>query len=143
MKRLSLMVFAAAVASSAVYGAAATLGGLTTQDIAADSAEIIPCDNTGVRTQFAIAEATIGGASRSIVGAVTVDLIDDDCAGKELIVKLYNEPSIILMEQSLLLPAVWTTGTVDDREAQIFTSGGPNVKDVETVEVLINDPTSP
>lgn len=89
MKRLLIALPVGAVLAGATYGAAATLGGITTPDLGADDAAVESCDTTGVSTSYSTAldGSTFPGSIR--VDSVTVGDVDTpSCDGQAITVIL-------------------------------------------------------
>lgn len=77
---------AAIVAFGGFLAMAATLGGITADNLGADSSVVASCDTDGVTTAFTVAyDAT---DARDEVTAVTVAGVDAACAGQTLTVTL-------------------------------------------------------
>jgi hypothetical protein len=80
MKRIILALALAGVLGGAVYGAAASLGGLSGQNFGADDAVVASCDSDGVRVNFQFALDPVAG--KLIVHDVTLTGLADACIGK-------------------------------------------------------------
>ena len=132
MRRILLMLAVAATASATVYGAAASLGGLQAQSVAADTTTITPCDSDGVRIRQ---WNTLSTAGRTFVTHANLDHIHDACAGKQLVVRLYDGNGEVLSDSGGLVP---TASGTNDIEVTVSVGGWP-IPDVASVEVLIQD----
>jgi len=86
MKKLILSLVMAIALIGGVYGAAASLGTLTTQDIGATSADVASCDTDGVETAYTVdvdpSDDTL------VVVDVTISNIADACRAKPIVVSI-------------------------------------------------------
>jgi len=88
MKRYLIAAFAAVVVFGGFLAMAATLGGITADNLGADASVVASCDTDGVTAAFTVAyDAT---DARSEVTAVVVAGVDVACAGQNLTVTLTN-----------------------------------------------------
>ena len=94
---------------AAVFGAAATLGGITTDDLGADDAVVASCDTDGITTTYTSVFAD-GGYK---VDKVTVGGVNDNCDGQAIQVTL-SGASGSLEEVSTTVPTgVATSQTIE------------------------------
>lgn len=136
MKRLLITLLTAATAAGAVYGAAATLGGLTAQGIAASTTTITPCDPDGVRIRQWFMQV---GPDRSRVGSGQIDHIHDDCAGKTIRLTVYGFGAPLVTDTAVV-PAA--SGS-NDIEVIVTLGAGAAVEDIDSAEVAIVDDVLP
>ena len=79
MKKTIAIAIASIFASSAAFAAAATIGGITTTDLGADTTVVASCDSDGINIDFNTAfDAALGIQE---VVSVSVTGIDSDCDG--------------------------------------------------------------
>ncbi len=94
MKRYLVAAIAATIAFGAFLAMAATLGGISADNLGADSTVIASCDTDGVSTTFTVAyDAT---DARDEVTAVVVGGVDAACAGQNLTVTLTDGSDVSL-----------------------------------------------
>jgi hypothetical protein len=113
-----------------VFALAATLGGITSNKVAADNVAVASCDTDGVATAYTTAwDAT---DKRYEVSNVTVSNINNACDGQTLKVTLADSTGASLGEGTLTIPtdALSTSATV-------AITGGASAKLTEAVHVLI------
>ena len=90
---------AAIIAFGGFLAMAATLGGITADNLGADSSVIASCDTDGVTTSFTVAyDAT---DARDEITAVTVAGVDAACAGQSLTVTLTDGSDVQLDQTSV------------------------------------------
>ncbi|MCP5027229.1 MAG: hypothetical protein GY929_13195 [Actinomycetia bacterium] len=122
-------VIAAMVAGVAMVGAmamAASLGGITSDNLGADSSVIASCDTDGVTTTFTVAyDAT---DTRDEITAVTVAGVDAGCAGQAMTITLTDGSGAVLDSAS----AVAASGS-----NVVSTSTPPDAELVENVHIVI------
>lgn len=88
MKRYLIAAVAAFLAFGGFMAMAASLGGVTADNLGADTSVIASCDTDGVTTSFTVAyDAT---DARSEVTAVVVAGVNAACAGQTMTVTLTN-----------------------------------------------------
>ncbi|HEY8489843.1 MAG TPA: hypothetical protein VIO14_02505 [Dehalococcoidia bacterium] len=131
MKRWILALVAGGVVGGAVFGAAATLGGITADTLSADSVAVLSCDTDGVTTSYTTAyEAAISAYE---VDDLTVDGINAACNGYDLKVTLYTAGGASLAEQ-IVVGIDATTEVLD------FSTNNVDAEDVDGVAVVIDEP---
>lgn len=142
MHRLLIALAAGGVLAGAIYGAAASLGGITANDsLGADAAVISSCDTNGVNV-FTSTGST-GSPARFRVRFVTVTGIDDDCLGKGAALFLTRAGVNIFPGGggNLTATVVAPTDPAPDDNGAVFNleilGGGPPVEDVEGIELQI------
>ncbi|MCP3856579.1 MAG: hypothetical protein GY698_17840 [Actinomycetia bacterium] len=116
-KRYVVAAAAAAVAMLGAAAMAATLGGITSDNLGADRSVVASCDTDGVTTAFTVAyDAT---DARDEVTAVTVGGVDASCAGQTLTVVLADSSDVALDTASVVAASgsnVVSTSTPPDAE---------------------------
>lgn len=119
------------VAGSFVYAAAASLGGVQTQGLAAGSAVVAACDSDGLTVAF----TTSGGS----VTTVTVGgIADPGCEGGRLAVTVTNSSSAAIGSSSpQTIPA---DGDVVDNSVAVAVSPQPSAEQVTGVHISIVGP---
>jgi hypothetical protein len=126
-KKLIIGLIGATAVFAAVFGAAASLGGITTEDLGADNTSVVSCDTDGVTTSYAVAyDGTAGGYK---VSSVTVSGIASTCEGQKLNVAVQTG-------------ATATSGTeatigVGETSKTVSFGSGPLAEDVTGVHVAI------
>ncbi|MCD4524508.1 hypothetical protein [Nocardioides sp. cx-173] len=85
-KQLVLALAAGTTAFAAVVGSAATLGGITSDDLGADTSVVASCDTDGIAVKYGTTYADMTGVYE--VDTVTLTGIDEDCAGQSVAVTL-------------------------------------------------------
>lgn len=122
-------VIAAGVAGVAMVGAmamAASLGGITSDNLGADSSVIASCDVDGVTTTFTVAyDAT---DTRDEVTHVNVGDVHANCVGETLTVTLTNTAGAVLDTASV---------TAASGLNAVATSTPPDAELVENVHIVI------
>jgi len=108
MKKQLIAVGTGVATASAVFAMAATLGGITTEDIGADTTVVAACDNDGITLDFNVdydagtGDYTVGDpgtpASQTdnagmVFEVISVDVsgIDDACVGQTIDMSLSNQ----------------------------------------------------
>ena len=129
MKKTIAIAIASIFASSAAFAAAATIGGITTTDLGADTTVVASCDSDGINIDFNTAfDAALGIQE---VVSVSVTGIDSDCENQTLDVGLTNSAG------SSSVNAVQVTVGSSGSETAVITNGFP-AEDVDTVAVVIS-----
>ena len=99
MNKYAIAAIAAIVAFGGFLAMAATLGGITADNLGADSSVIASCDTDGVTTSYTVAyDAT---DARDEITAVTVAGVDAACAGQTLTVTLTDGSDVQLDQTSV------------------------------------------
>ena len=79
VKRTLIAVFAGLIVFAGVFAMAASLGGITSNDVGADNTTVASCDTNGVTTSYATGwDAT---DKRYEITSVTVGGVNDACDG--------------------------------------------------------------
>ena len=126
MNKYAIAAIAAIVAFGGFLAMAATLGGITADNLGADSSVIASCDTDGVTTSYTIAyDAT---DARDEITAVIVAGVDANCAGQTLTVTLTNGADVQLDQTSVT--AVAGSNTVS-------ATTPASAEDVENVLIVI------
>ena len=128
-KRTILALLASLAIFGSVYAMAASLGGITSGSVGADSTVVASCDTDGVTTAYATAwDAT---DKRYEVTSVTVGGVADTCDGKTLSVSLTDASGAQIGSGTLALPTSVATSF------GVTMSTAPSAKLSEGVSVLI------
>jgi hypothetical protein len=131
MRRTIYALSAAVVVSGTVFAMAASLGGITSDNLGADSSAVATCDSDGVTTSYTTAyDATDG---RYEVTEVTVGGVNNACDGKTIAVTLTNAAGTSVGSASLTIPtdAGATSVTVN-------VAPDPSAEDAANAHVLIS-----
>lgn len=129
MARLLLSLGVAAVMAAAIYGAAASLGGISSQNLAAEDAQMVGCDPDGVSVTYGLVDAP--GGHRIYVASV--DGIADPCIGRSFTISFHGDAGFIASAQATVGPG----GAPDNRSVLLnFVTPLPRVHDVEFVNLL-------
>ena len=87
-KRVFIAILAGLLVFAGVFAMAASLGGITSNDVGADNTVVASCDTNGVTTSYATGwDAT---DKRYEITSVTVGGVNDACDGDNLSVSLTN-----------------------------------------------------
>lgn len=124
MKKVITPVLAALLAFSAVVASAATLGGLSTEQLGADDTVVAACDSNGVE----IAYSTGYDAGTYAVTAAEISGIDAACVGQELSVTVADGTGVALASGTVTVAGVSETVTFPSAVA---------ANSVESASVLI------
>ena len=109
MNKYAIAAIAAIVAFGGFLAMAATLGGITADNLGADSSVIASCDTDGVTTSYTVAyDAT---DARDEVTAVIVGGVDAACAGQSLTVTLTDGSNVQLDQTTVTAVAGSNTVT--------------------------------
>ncbi|MEM7285810.1 MAG: hypothetical protein AAF480_05615 [Actinomycetota bacterium] len=126
MNKYAIAAIAAIVAFGGFLAMAATLGGITADNLGADSSVIASCDTDGVTTSYTVAyDAT---DARDEITAVVVAGVDAACAGQTLTVTLTNGSDVQLDQTSVTAVAGSNTVTA---------TTPPSAEAVENVLIVI------
>jgi hypothetical protein len=129
----------AALAAMAVFAAvsasAATLGGITSQDVGADNVTVVSCDTDGVTTNFATAYDSTTAAYE--VTTVTVGSIADTCNGLTMKVTLSGAANASLAEQTVTVAVDSTAMTPDTSDVVNFSTNDIAAENVTGIHVSI------
>ena len=102
MRRKIYAISVAVAVFGTAFAMAASLGGITSDNLGADSAAVATCDSNGVSTAYTTAyDATDG---RYEVTAVTVSGIDNACDGKSIAVTLTTSAGASVGSGSATVP---------------------------------------
>ena len=110
---------AAVAATGLVAASAATLGGITTQDLGADSTAVASCDNNGVSVDYTPAYSA--SIPNYALGDVTVSGIAAGCVGETLKVTLSTTANASLQQQSIAVTGASETLTFSNVDAEAVT----------------------
>ena len=111
-KRVLLGLLAGAMTFSMVIGMAASLGGLTSNNLGADDSVVASCDTNGVTSTYTTAYSSTATAGYK-VNNVVIGGIADTCDGDNISVSLTGSGGTSLGEQTATVPTgVGTSSTV-------------------------------
>jgi hypothetical protein len=120
---VSLMVF------GSLYALAASLGGITSDSVGADSAVVASCDTNGVTSAYATAwDAT---DERYEITSVTVGGVADTCDGRTLSVNLTDPTGAQIGAGTLVIPTSVATSFA------VTMSTAPSAELTEGINILI------
>ena len=120
---VSLMVF------GSLYAMAASLGGITSDSVGADSAVVASCDTNGVTTAYVTAwDAT---DERYEITSVTVGGVADTCDGRTLSVNLTDPTGAQIGSGTFVIPTSVATSFA------VAMSTAPSAELTEGVNILI------
>lgn len=120
---VSLMVF------GSLYAMAASLGGITSDSVGADSAVVASCDTNGVTAAYVAAwDAT---DERYEITTVTVGGVADTCDGRTLSVNLTDPTGAQIGSGTLVIPTSVATSFA------VTMSPAPSAELTEGVNILI------
>lgn len=131
MRRTIYALSAGLLVFCAVFAAAASLGGISSNDLGADSSAVATCDSDGVTTAYTTAYDSTDG--RYEVTGVTVSGIDNACDGKAIAVTLTNSAGASAGTGSTTVPV--DTGATS---ATVTLSSAASAEDAANVHVLIS-----
>ena len=125
-KKLLIGLIAGSAVFAAVFGAAASIGGVSSTSLGAGNTTVASCDTDGVSTSYAVAFDAAGYK----VSTVTVSGIAAGCSGKTL--------SVQLVDANGALTNGAVSGAVDATSETLTLTGGPLASSVTGVHVVIN-----
>lgn len=126
MKRYLIAALVVGVAVTGSLAMAATLGGISTDNLGADNTVIASCDIDGVTTTYTVAYDPVD--ARDEVTAVVVGGVAAGCAGETITVTLTNAANAVLDTASVV--AVTGSNTVS-------TTTPPSAELVANVHIVI------
>ena len=101
-KRTMIAILAGLLVFASVFAMAASLGGITSNDVGADNTAVASCDTNGVTTAYVTGwDAT---DKRYEVTSVTVGGVNDACDGDNLSVSLTNAAGDQIGSGTLTMP---------------------------------------
>jgi hypothetical protein len=128
-KRTILALLASLAVFASLYAMAASLGGITSDNVGADSTVVASCDTDGVTAAYVTAwDAT---DKRYEITSVTVGGVADTCDGRTLSVSLTDSSGAQIGSGTLSIPTSGATSFA------VATSTPPSAKLTEGVNVLI------
>jgi hypothetical protein len=128
-KRTILALLVSLAVFCSLYVMAASLGGITSDKVGADSAVVASCDTDGVTTAYTTAwDAT---NKRYSITSVTVGGVSDTCDGETLSVSLTDSSGAQIGSGSVAIPTSAATSFA------VSMSPTPSAKLTEGVNVLI------
>ena len=129
MRKHLLKLLSALTVATAVFGMAASLGGVNSGGLGAEDAAVGSCDSDGVATSFG--SGWDNADNRYEMGSVTVSGVSDACDGKILKVALTDSVGSALAEGALSVPTSASTSHT------VTMSNAPASKMVTSVHVSI------
>lgn len=132
-KRNLLAVLGAIVAFAIVVASAASLGGLTSDNLGADDAVVASCDTDGVTSSYTSVYNTTGTDGFK-VDDVTIGAINDACDGDDMTVTLTGAAGVSLGEVVQAVPVNAAFTNVLD-----FVAEDVLAEDVTGIHVVITD----
>jgi hypothetical protein len=129
-KRTILALLASLAVFGSLYAMAASLGGITSNKVGADSAVVASCDTDGVTTSYTTSWDSTN--KRYSISSVTVGGVADTCDGETLSVSLKDTSGTQLGSGSLAIPSSVATSF------SVSMSPTPSAKLTEGVDVLIS-----
>jgi len=130
MKRTFIAVCAGLIVFAGVFAMAASLGGITSNDVGADNTTVASCDTNGVTTSYATGwDAT---DQRYEITSVTVGGVNDACDGDTLSVSLTNSAGAQIGSGTLTIPTSAATSHT------VTMSTAPSAQLTTGVHVLIS-----
>jgi hypothetical protein len=138
IKSKSGAVIGALIAAGLVSASAATLNGLTTPTLGAETAAVAGCDPNGVEVSYAVDYNT--AAQRYDVTAVNLLNVDAACVGQLASVALDGTGPANLTEASIVVPTLTDvdgdSGT-DDFAIDLTTGGGADVSAALVLNIAV------
>lgn len=92
MRRKMMAVLAGLLVFGLVSAAAATLGGLNIQSLGAESEVVAACDPDGINVEWSTSLVGLD----YVVDGVTLSDVDEDCAGLDVEVTLFDSTNAVL-----------------------------------------------
>jgi hypothetical protein len=112
-KRMLIAVSTALTVFGLVFAMAASLGGITSDELGADDSAVASCDTNGVTTSYDVAYSSTGTAGYK-VGDVTVGSIAAACDGATMKVVLTGSGNSSLGEQTATVDVDVATSDLSD-----------------------------
>jgi hypothetical protein len=110
-KRMILALLGSVAVFGSLYGMAASLGGISSGNVGADSAVVASCDTNGISTAYGTAWSATD--KRYAITSVTVSGVADTCDGETLSVSLTDSTGAQIGAGTLAIPvSVATSHTV-------------------------------
>jgi hypothetical protein len=135
-KRILIAATAALIVFGVVFAMAASLGGITGDDLGADDDVVASCDTDGVTTSYTTAYSDSGTAGYK-VGDVTVGSIADACNGASMRVTLSGSGGTSLGERTVTVAV--NSGGGDSDDTLDFSSLDVLAESVTGIHVVIAD----
>jgi hypothetical protein len=101
-KRVFIAILAGLLVFAGVFAMAASLGGITSNDVGADNTAVASCDTNGVTTAYVTGWDSTD--KRYEVTSVTVGGVNDACDGDNLSVSLTNAAGDQIGSGTLTMP---------------------------------------
>ncbi len=136
-KRIVYGLVAASMAFAAVFGSAASLGGITSTKLGADDSVVAACDTNGVSTSYTTAYNTTTTAGYK-VDKVKVGGIADTCNGQTMKVTLVGASNASLAEVTLTVAVNSTATTPDTDDTLDFLTSNQLAENVQGIHIVIS-----
>ena len=128
-KRTVLALLASLIVFGSLYAMAASLGGITSDSIGADSAVVASCDTDGVTSAYVAGWDPTD--KRYEITSVTVGGVADTCDGRNLSVTLTDSSGVQIGSGTLSIPTSGATSFA------VTMSTPPSAKLTEGINILI------
>ena len=129
-RRLLIAILAGLLVFAGVFAMAASLGGITSNQVGADNTAVASCDTNGVTTSYATGwDAT---DKRYEITSVTVGGVNDACDGETLSVSLTDSTGAQIGSGSVAIPTSAATSHT------VTMSTAPSAQSTTGVHVLIS-----
>ena len=129
-RRLVIAILAGLLVFAGVFAMAASLGGITSNQVGADNTAVASCDTNGVTTSYATGwDAT---DKRYEITSVTVGGVNDACDGETLSVSLTDSTGAQIGSGSVAIPTSAATSHT------VTMSTAPSAQSTTGVHVLIS-----
>ena len=129
-RRLFIAILAGLLVFAGVFAMAASLGGITSNQVGADNTAVASCDTNGVTTSYATGwDAT---DKRYEITSVTVGGVNDACDGETLSVSLTDSTGAQIGSGSVAIPTSAATSHT------VTMSTAPSAQSTTGVHVLIS-----
>ena len=129
-RRVFIAILAGLLVFAAVFAMAASLGGITSNDVGADNTAVASCDTNGVTTSYATGWDTTD--KRYEITSVTVGGVNDACDGDTLSVSLTDSTGAQIGSGSVAIPTSAATSHT------VTMSTAPSAQLTTGVHVLIS-----
>jgi hypothetical protein len=126
-RKKSVAVLAGLAITGLIGAAAASLGGINSDSLGADTGVVSSCDSDGVDVAYSYAFSA--GLGEYVVTGVTVSAIDEACDGQTLAVTLSDGDDVVLGSGS---------APVDDSGAVTVSIPAASAEAVENIAIVIS-----
>lgn len=136
-KRMAYGVMGGAMAFAAVFGAAASLGTITSDKVGADDTTVASCDTNGVTTDYTTAYNTTTTAGYK-VDTVVVSGIADACDGQTMKITLTGASNATLAEATATVDVNSTANPADTGDSISILSQNALAESVQGIHIVIS-----